>query len=284
MVESLCYLGVTISEGLSFKQHVRNSIRTARDAIYQFRRYSGNAWGYNFHNLRCIYKGIFEGILAYATPVWAHLLQQKTVRAVVLRGRRAALLLVTKAFRTVSTEALQVVAGVMPADLMLRMRSEIYHARNGHSNETETAIRTKYYEEWQTQWSRCTKGRHTYSIWPEIRDRLKAKIINVDLFLTQVYTGHGRFNSKLYDMNIVQTPHCAICGYPEDTLEHAIWTCPSVAALKRAHRGGAANEEMNLPQRMMDPNRRQIFCTYAQAALEFREKTGEYSRSAETRT
>ncbi|KAL0274504.1 UNVERIFIED_CONTAM: hypothetical protein PYX00_002606 [Menopon gallinae] len=98
MVESLCYLGVTISEGLSFKQHVRNSIRTARDAIYQFRRYSGNAWGYNFHNLRCIYKGIFEGILAYATPVWAHLLQQKTVRAAVLRGQRAALLLVTKAF------------------------------------------------------------------------------------------------------------------------------------------------------------------------------------------
>ncbi|KAL0265508.1 UNVERIFIED_CONTAM: hypothetical protein PYX00_010838 [Menopon gallinae] len=62
------------------------------------------------------------------------------------RGQRAALLLITKAFRTVSAEALQVVAGLMPIDLVLKMRAEMYQVRAGFSDETEMSVKMKYTE------------------------------------------------------------------------------------------------------------------------------------------
>ncbi|KAL0272869.1 UNVERIFIED_CONTAM: hypothetical protein PYX00_005693 [Menopon gallinae] len=260
------------------------AIYSATAEVAIIRRFSGNSWGFSFKSMRRIYHGVFEGILSYAVPVWAHLLKQKTTRAAIIRGQRAALLLVTKAFRTVSTEALQVTAGVMPCDLMLMMRAEIYKAKHDKDNtRTIAEIKKTYVEEWQKQWNACPKGRHTYAIWPEIKKRLQQDV-NVDFFLSQVYTGHGRFNRKLYDMNLVNIHSCAICGAPEDTLEHAIWTCPAITRLRQLHLGHVDDETLNLGNWLSNSATGKIFQRYAQEVMEQREKSGAYSRSAESRT
>ncbi|KAL0271397.1 UNVERIFIED_CONTAM: hypothetical protein PYX00_008498 [Menopon gallinae] len=170
----------------------------------------------------------------------------------------------------------------MPCDLMLMMREEIYKAKRVKDDtRTIAEIKRTYVEEWQRQWDACPRGRHTYAIWPEIRKRLQQKDVNVDFFLSQVYTGHGRFNRKLYDMNLVNIHSCAICGAPEDTLEHAIWTYPAITRLRQSHLGCVDDETLDLGNWLTNSATGKIFQRYAQEVMEQREKSGAYSRSAE---
>ncbi|KAL0278094.1 UNVERIFIED_CONTAM: hypothetical protein PYX00_000003 [Menopon gallinae] len=263
MASSTVYLGVTIDEGLSFQRHLRETATAARDALRCIRRYSGTAWGFSYRDQWRIYKAVFEGIITYAAPVWAPLLAADRYLKIVNRSQRNALLLITKAFRTVSTEALQVVAGAMPMDILLRQREALYHHRRGEGNPTDTekSIRERFTAEWQQRWTSTPKGRHTFLLWPN------------------AYTGHGRFNAKLHEHGIVGDSTCAICGCEEDTVEHALWECPPTTR----HRQLLENEVDNdtYIAALRNPKKSQQIQQYIQAVLQSRERTGRYSRRAE---
>ncbi|KAL0269069.1 UNVERIFIED_CONTAM: hypothetical protein PYX00_010805 [Menopon gallinae] len=263
MASSTVYLGVTIDEGLSFQRHLRETATAARDALRCIRRYSGTAWGFSYRDQWRIYKAFFEGIITYAAPVWAPLLAADRYLKIVNRSQRNALLLITKAFRTVSTEALQVVAGAMPMDILLRQREALYHHRRGDGNPTDTekSIRERFTAEWQQRWTSTPKGRHTFRIWPN------------------AYTGHGRFNAKLHEHGIVGDSTCAICGCEEDTVEHALWECPPTTRHRRLLENEIDNDTYAAALR--NPRTSQQIQQYIQAVLQSRERTGRYSRRAE---
>lgn len=48
-----------------------------------------------------------------------------------------ALLQVTKVYRTTSTEALQVIAGAMPIDLLIEARARLHRKKRGHDEARE---------------------------------------------------------------------------------------------------------------------------------------------------
>lgn len=131
----------------------------------------------------------------------------------------SALLLITKAFRTVSTEALQDVSGVTRVDLTAELRTRLYHHRRDPESDTaETLIRSQYLEAWQHRWTSTDRGSHTCWIWPNVSDRLAAlKHVRVDFFLTQAYTGHGRFNGTLCRLGIIADDQCRMCYGDIDT-------------------------------------------------------------------
>ncbi|GBL89136.1 hypothetical protein AVEN_28546-1 [Araneus ventricosus] len=64
-----------------------------------------------------IYKGALEPFMLYGYGAWGHRLSLKNVRDMLNSIQRRPLVKITRAYRTTSTAALQVVSGVLPLDL-----------------------------------------------------------------------------------------------------------------------------------------------------------------------
>lgn len=128
------------------------------------------------------------------------------------RHQRAVLLKMARAYRTVSTEALQVITGRIPIDLLVREKRKEYEILNRrerqpignrhHSNMTDKAtvketLREETMNNWNRRWTTTQKGRHTYAYFPDVIDREKMNWINLDHYNTQILTGHGSFGDYL---------------------------------------------------------------------------------------
>ncbi|GBN11419.1 hypothetical protein AVEN_88433-1 [Araneus ventricosus] len=64
-----------------------------------------------------IYTGAIEPFMLYGHGAWGHRLHLKTVDRILNGIQRRPLIKVTRAFRTTSTAALQVIAGLLPLTL-----------------------------------------------------------------------------------------------------------------------------------------------------------------------
>lgn len=133
-------------------------------------------------------------------------------------AQRRVLHAVTGAYNTVSTRALQVLAGTPP--IHLHIESSI-RVQNGM---TKTESEDILIQQWQTLWDSTSKGRWTYEFLPDIRVRIRCPI-SFDHYTAQIVTGHGDFNGKLYYFNLAETPKCN-CGHGVETAEHILKACP----------------------------------------------------------
>ena len=129
--KSVVILGVTVGTGLSFVGHVNKISDSARDAFMKLRRISKANWGLDCLTMRTLYRSIYEGILTYAAPVWVDELTRVTTKCKLLSAQRSPVLAVIKGYRTISTDALPVIAGVWPTDLLVRLRASDYLHKRG---------------------------------------------------------------------------------------------------------------------------------------------------------
>lgn len=111
-------LCVTIDDRLTFRDHID---ATTAKVIGVFNRLRGLA-GRVVHSpgaLMRIYLGAAVPAVAYGVEIWSHQLDRKWTKTMLNTASRCCLTTVTGAFRSVSTEAAEVVAGVPPLDLLL---------------------------------------------------------------------------------------------------------------------------------------------------------------------
>lgn len=71
----------------------------------------GLKWGVNHKAMSTIYRGTLVPIITYAVHAWLDNTGVKTKQCLI-RANRCALIRVTKAYRTASTVALEVLAGI----------------------------------------------------------------------------------------------------------------------------------------------------------------------------
>lgn len=110
------YLGVRMSTGLRFganARYVRDKIPARVAAI---RAMCGATWGLSYRSRQIYYSALCQSVLLYAAPAWMRGLRAADW-ATLLSAQRTALLTITQAYRTTSTDALQVIAGRPPLDL-----------------------------------------------------------------------------------------------------------------------------------------------------------------------
>lgn len=182
-----------------------------------------------------MYRTLFETIALYACPAWT--LEAKSRHwAELEKAQRSALLMVTQAYRTTSTDALQILAGQLPIDLRLRAMSSKWLVAHDQPSqipgqETEEQIDEWSLDNWQERWTNSRKGRHTHRIWPDVRVRLSQQHVEVDHYLAQVATGHGDFKAKLYSFNLVPAPNCRCQA--EETVDHVVLNCPQFDGPRR---------------------------------------------------
>ncbi|XP_023241465.1 uncharacterized protein LOC111639757 [Centruroides sculpturatus] len=125
-VNELKYLGVIIDQTLCWTPHLRDvRVRTNR-MIAALSRLARQDYGLSGEALRTIYKMCVERIVCYACGVWwkdtANVCQSRTLLTI----QRPAALRITRAYRTVSTDAALVLAGLLPLPLVVSQEAAFY--------------------------------------------------------------------------------------------------------------------------------------------------------------
>jgi len=192
-------------------------------------------WGLRYGALSTIYRGVFNPTVAYAAAGWADLCTERDFR--ILKGiQRKALIPVVGAYRTTSRDALCVVAGATPVEILLQEGRARYEARKGldaeigqeiirsGNKDAKDRIKAEGRRLWQAEWDLSTKGRTTYSFFKDVKSRMDASWIRPDHWSAQVLTGHGDFRARLASLGLTDSGTCD-CGGGDDTMDHFLIDC-----------------------------------------------------------
>ena len=227
-VRSARVLGVVIDSSLSFRDHAQFIGERAAAGLGKMSRVSASSWGVRYRALKVLYKGIFTAIITYAAGCWWRRVSTYVVRSALLRTQRPALVLLTKAYRSVSTAALPVLAGVLPADLEVAragMVDDIRHLPRDAFRAGRREIANDAVAKWQQRWVAEERGRDLYRFFPDVAARLKATWVEPDYQVSQILTGHGCFRKRLHEMRLCEGSTC-YCGEEDECVDHALWRCP----------------------------------------------------------
>lgn len=221
------YLGIWLDQKLSFNHHIEVISRSSSDLFTKLKGTFGHNWGMKKENLILLYKSVYLPKICYGSRFWANSTTSLANRKKLYSSQRRTLLGITSAYRTVSTEALQVISGTLPLDLEIQLTALRKNSANlppAKALATMEAAKSAAITEWQHRWTNSSKGRWTFAFFPDIATRLQQPIW-LNHHLSQFLTGHGDFREKLASLHLTPSPLCE-CGSGNESAEHVIFHCP----------------------------------------------------------
>ena len=243
-VETVKFLGVHSDRRLRVQSHCINIAEKAKATFQGFRRIAKANWGIRFGQLALLYKAIFIPTITYAAGAWAGRATRAGL-AKLVTAQRAALMTVTRAYCTISTPALLVIADATPIEFDLqkerlrhairrgetiRLDGNVYNPAQADAEQLWDALESAQQQLWQHLWTHDTRGRATYEFFPSIAERREASWVEPTYYVTQFLSGHGNFRSKLRKFNLVKNNKCQ-CGL-EDTPLHTFFGCSKYLDLR----------------------------------------------------
>lgn len=123
------YLGVVLDTRLNFKRQTECATQKAAKAASALARLMPNVGGPR-QNKRRLLTSVVTSILTYAIPIWGDALRIKECHKIVSAIYRLSALRVSSAFRTVSKDAINVIAGMMPIQMLAKERKTLYDQRS----------------------------------------------------------------------------------------------------------------------------------------------------------
>ncbi|GIX77305.1 uncharacterized protein CDAR_276451 [Caerostris darwini] len=125
----LKYLGVVFDSKLIWNHHL-NSIEDKINSLqHKLYRISRTTWELNPTVKKEIHTEVTEKIISYGHEIWYQDKIRQNIK--ILKLQRSGLLNITKCYKSVSTDALQVLAGIPPLDLKLKFSSIIFKLKIG---------------------------------------------------------------------------------------------------------------------------------------------------------
>lgn len=212
------YLGVWLDRKLAFYEHVSKAIEKADRTVSALSKLMPNVGGPRASKRRVL-ASVVNSQLLYGAPVWRTAIENKKVCRKLLKIQRQMAIRVSSAYRTISTEAVGVIAGIPPIDLQVTERSAKY---NGIAPRT---AKEQLMAQWQERWERGTFGRWTCRLIPNINRWISRPHGEVDYYVTQALSGHGCFNKYLYERRLKETGSCTYCNAEVDDAEHTLFLC-----------------------------------------------------------
>lgn len=248
------YLGVEIGTRWNITEHIDTVAGKCEQIFNRLATLNQASWGIGHRSMEVLYKGVFLGIILYAIGAWNDMIKANNKRR-LLRIQRAVLIKVTKAYRTISYGAVQVIAGIWPIDLEIEKRKIKYKIRTGQNvmfegktwergDEEEEMLEfvdRKLIEKWDERWRTDPKGRVTAEFFPRASDRLQADWIKLDHWVVQFLSGHGDFKEKLHSFALTERPECE-CGERDDVW-HVLESCEIFKEEREKMRRGMGREE-----------------------------------------
>jgi hypothetical protein len=279
------YLGVVLDQGLSFSPHVEYAVKKAAKAVASLGRLMPRTYGAGEAKRRVL-ASVAESIVMYGAPVWGGpaLKGARNKRRLASVQRKVAIR-ISRAYRTVSTDAVLVLARTIPWDLALEERTS--RLRESIPKKEE---RIKTMNRWQERWSSGENGggvgEWTKRLIPDIRAWYDRRHGNITYHLTQVMTGHGCFQSYLYRINRADCPTCVLCDSgEEDDVKHTIERCryfEETRERRLGHRQGVFDVEKMVEEMLKGEEEWAVVSAYVDEVMNRKEKL-ERERAAASR-
>ena len=147
-VTTMKYLGIILDHKFTFKDHISYAAERCATLIHSLSRSAKVTWGIKHEALKTIYKGAILPLLLYGAPVWIDAMQYEYNQRKYIRVQRMINILTAKAFRTTSTEALCILAGITPIIIKAEEAAKMYHARKTKPSHSQEIDNTLDYKDW----------------------------------------------------------------------------------------------------------------------------------------
>lgn len=233
------YLGVEIDSGRRFKVHEQTVGAKATKTAQALSRILPNIGGPSTAK-RQLLSSVVHSQLLYAAPIWQPLLDHRADSDIPIKGdyavhmkaaQRQMALRVTRAYRTVSFEAVTLIASMPPITLLAKERCIAHRAPNRH--EALKTARKETIKEWQREWDSSGKGRWTHALIKDVKKWIERKHGDIDHYLTQMLTNKGCFKSYLNQIKKADSPRCELCDAPVDDANHTMFECDAFENWRR---------------------------------------------------
>lgn len=225
-VRDVRYLGVRIEEGMKCEKHVAEVGTKVLEVMSAFSRQMKVEGGLVYSTMYKLYRSVVEPGMLYGMEFWGHeMLRRQGLRKKWNAMQRRVLLKMLSAYRTVSTDAACVLAGVEPLDLRVEMGMRVAEdvERGEEKKESRERRASEMMMKWRERWETSLKGRVTFGYMESVRIG-GSKDWSLDYYVTQALTGHGNFKEKLSGFGLGEDGRCTWCGEGE-TIEHVIFVC-----------------------------------------------------------
>lgn len=220
---SLRHLGVMIDDKLSFASHVEYACKRASTAIAALSRMMSNSSAV-IASKRKLLASVALSILRYGGPIWSKALRTNRNLKRLESTYRIMCLRVASAYRTVSKEAVCIIAGMTPIGLIIKEDVQCFNQRG--TRGVRDTCKEETLRSWQQEWDNSTKGRWTHRLIPNVSDWYGRSHGEVNFHLTQFLSGHGCYRQYLHRFGHSESPACPNCAGVEETAEHVVFDCP----------------------------------------------------------
>ena len=219
---SLRYLGVMFGTGGGFGAHVRFLAGKAERQILGLTRLMPN-WSVMGQTRRRLLSTVFTSTVLYGAEAWGKAMKVKKNRVLLASVQRRVALRVSRGYRTLSTDAAQALASLIPIDLLIEERMRMWE--RGESNREEVRLNTL--DLWSDRWMANANqtARWTRLLIRDIKSWYARKHGEVSFTMTQAMTGHGYFGHYLHKMKFAASAACIYDDAEDDTAEHTIMEC-----------------------------------------------------------
>ena len=251
------YLGVRLDRTLSFRQHLEELSAKVTSRVALIRRLAGTTWGANGKTLRTSTQALVLSAAEYCAPVWTRSPHVRKVDGAINNALR----IITGCLKSTPVPLLPVLAGIAPAGLRReaatlvlarKARTHDWHilhnttitpappsrlkSRHPYNKAAQEILNTTPEDisrdswlaaAWKQEWESAGPSRMHRYIWdPGGRaiggDELPRRQWTT---LNRLRTGVGRYKASMQRWGLADSAACD-CGYPEQTAEHIINTCP----------------------------------------------------------
>ena len=119
-VTTMKYLGVTIDNKLSWNQHIDGQLKKAKRLLSISRLTLSKLWGPCPKWIKWTYTGIVRPCISYAALVWAEAVNKKGIKDKLNKVQRLAMLPIAPVRRSTPTQAMEIMYGLMPLDMIIK--------------------------------------------------------------------------------------------------------------------------------------------------------------------
>jgi hypothetical protein len=119
------YLGVILDEKFNFLPHMKYAKDKTAIAVQGLCRVVKQTWGLSQKQAVFLYNRCISPMILYGAEIWGNRMTNYTAKSCIGSGQRKMLLRATRAYRTTSSAALQVICNVPPAWMYASIKHEL---------------------------------------------------------------------------------------------------------------------------------------------------------------